>query len=338
MTTKILPFLAHEQVATPTQRKSNLGNLATEVEQAATPTQRKSNLGNLATEVEQAAMPTQHNFVQGNLAMLQAALAAPPSHNEPLEPPVSAPKTQCPDCYGFGFYKLAVRATHPDFGKLFRCECKLAEHAHHAERRRQEILEQLADELGHLRHKRLSNFDTRHPDPLKQRNLRNALAAAEDYVQRGFAGWLYIWGDCNAGKSHLAAGIALAAADAGLRVSYASVPTLLRFLRAGFSDGSSDQRLMALQIVDVLVLDDLGAEYHRGGGYDYTDAVLFELLNARQITNRATVITSNFPALDHETRLSARIRRASREVLIETDDYLVRTKALEVWDRGETLC
>ena len=44
-------------------------------------------------------------------------------------------------------------------------------------------------------------------------------------------------------------------------MTYASVPDLLRFVRRGFGDGAADERLDALMQVDVLILDDLGAEY-----------------------------------------------------------------------------
>ena len=47
----------------------------------------------------------------------------------------------------------------------------------------------------------------------------------------------------------------------GHGVTYASVPDLLRFIRRGFGDGAADERLDALMQVDVLILDDLGAEY-----------------------------------------------------------------------------
>lgn len=256
---------------------------------------------------------------------LERALRAPPGRNEPHQP-VSSYSTACPDCTGAGFYKLAVPFGHPDFGKLFPCACKQAERSEHAARRRAEVLSQLADELGYLKNKRLDTFQTSHPDRTMRRTLERALQEAKDYVRREFEGWLYLWGPCNTGKSHLAAGLALAAADAGLRTNYASVPSLLRFLKDGFADGSSDQRMVALQVVDCLVLDDLGTEHHRAGGYDYNDSVLFEIVNARQLANRATIITSNLPVEDHEPRLAARIRRAAREIVLDVDDFTRRQR------------
>ena len=71
-------------------------------------------------------------------------------------------------------------ADHPDFGKLFPCECKRQE----LDADRQARLERYSN-LGPLTH---LTFDTlietgRSSDPKNQKLFKNALAAAKSYAQ-----------------------------------------------------------------------------------------------------------------------------------------------------------
>lgn len=249
---------------------------------------------------------------------MSAALTAPPTANEPPEIPPSSPR--CPDCNGAGRYLERVPYTHPRFGKLLPCQCKLAEQAAFRRRRQNEILGRLDDELGSdLRHCSFANFNPQLGTSAKQQHsLATALQAAIDYAN-GERGWLYLWGPCGVGKSHLAAAVAHAAAKRGANVAYASVPHLLRYIKAGFDDGTSDERLSALQTVDLLILDDLGAEYHSREG-DFNDQVLFELINERYLYDGRTVLTSNLQLDRIEPRIASRIKGRSRVVFVLGED------------------
>jgi len=66
---------------------------------------------------------------------------------------------------------------------------------------------------------------------------------------------------------------------------------LLRCLRQGMTDRSSDDRLAALQTVVVLILDDLGVEHRTPWAFEK----LYALLHTRAETGRATLITANLP-------------------------------------------
>lgn len=247
-------------------------------------------------------------------------LSAPRTPNEPYAIPM---RRACPDCGGAGWFQEAVPYGHPQFGKLYPCRCTLAERAWYIRSRRVEILAKLQDDLGGaLRGCRLDSFDVqRGCDQSSIKSLAFALSAARAFLASP-GRWLYFYGPAGVGKSHLAAGIALAYADGGMgRVAYASMPKLLRYVRAGFSDGSGDERLIALQLVDLLVLDDLGTEYHKpGAGDDHTDSLLFELIGERYNYDRATVITSNLPLDAIEARVQSRIRGKARLICVDNDD------------------
>lgn len=242
---------------------------------------------------------------------MDRALTAPPTANEPSTIPRRS-VNDCAFCDGAGFYKEAVPFGHANFGKLLECQCRLDARAHRRQIAQSAILGELARELGQLAHCRLDNY--RAGDAFAA-PLRIALA----YADRP-RGWLYLWGSCGTGKSHLAAALAHEAAQRGLSTSYASAPALLRWIKAGFKDETSDDRLLALQQVDFLVLDDIGAEYHAKMG-DFGDATLFELINHRYLYDRLTVFTSNLRVEDLEPRIGSRIAGLARDVPMIGDDY-----------------
>ena len=106
-------------------------------------------------------------------------------------------------------------------------------------------------------------------------------------------------------------------ATSGQGVTYASVPDLLRFVRRGFKDGAADERLDALMRVDVLVLDDLGAENLTAWAAEQ----LFVLLNARYLADRATVLTSNDRPEALPARLQSRIAEQAQIIWMLISDY-----------------
>lgn len=248
------------------------------------------------------------------------ALTAPPTPNEPASIP--APRN-CPDCGGAGWYKEAVPYGHPSFGKLFPCACTLKERESHLRSSRMDILSKLQGELGgELSRCTLDGFLlSRARDGESRQSLAFALSAARDFLAAPRR-WLYFYGPTGVGKSHLAAAVALAWADGGLgRAAYASAPALLRYIRSGYQDDTADARLIALQVVDLLVLDDLGTEYHKPGqSYGATESILFELLADRYTYDRPTIITSNLEVEDLEPRIASRIRGRSRLIYLDNDD------------------
>ncbi|NJL33083.1 MAG: ATP-binding protein, partial [Chloroflexaceae bacterium] len=99
--------------------------------------------------------------------------------------------------------------------------------------------------------------------------------------------------------------------------SYVSVPELMSFVRAGFRDDTADERVRALAGVTLLVLDDLGA----GKRSEWTDDVLFRILNERWRDERATLVTSNSPLEEHEERIASRLAQMCQEIRLRVGDY-----------------
>jgi DNA replication protein DnaC len=243
-----------------------------------------------------------------------------------------SPDGVCPDCAGAGYYTLAVPIGHPDFGKLLPCACRMRAREQRAQQqaaqRAQALLAELARTLGRLTHAQFATFDLERPlvelmwggatfpVDVQRQALAQALEDAQRYAAQP-AGWLYVCGPCGAGKSHLAAAIANVVATGGQSVAYASVPDLLRFVRRGFGERTADERLDALMAIDVLILDDLGAEYLTAWAAEQ----LFVLLNARYLADRATVLTSNDRPETLPARLQSRIAEQAQLIWMPISDY-----------------
>jgi DNA replication protein DnaC len=268
---------------------------------------------------------------------------APPPRPRPRSWPASStdrdqtaarvsPDDVCAGCNGAGYYTLAVPVSHSDFGRLFACDCLLHTREQRAQldqaRQTSAVLARLARELGRLTAASFATFDLDRPlveltwahqtfpVVVQRQALDQALRDAHSYAEAP-TGWLFLCGPCGAGKSHLAAAIANHLATNSWGVTYASVPDLLRFVRGGIRGGEADVRMDALMHIDLLVLDDIGAEYLTV----WAQEQLFILLNARYLADRATILTSNDRLEALPARLASRIRELGQIIWLPVSDY-----------------
>lgn len=100
---------------------------------------------------------------------------------------------------------------------------------------------------------------------------------------------LLLQGATGIGKTHLCLAIARGVTEAGFGVVYGSVQPLVRRLEAehfGREQGDSENQLITC---DLLVLDDLGMEFDT----PFSRACLYNVLNARLLEGRPTVVSTN---------------------------------------------
>lgn len=144
-----------------------------------------------------------------------------------------------------------------------------------------------------------------------------AYAAARQFAENPGANWLAIAGERSTGKTHLMCAIATKLIDRGVPVLYAYVPLLLDWLRQGYRHlqelewaeyGDFDQRLQRLMTVDLLLLDDLGAEKTT----DWAAEKLTSVFDQRLLHERPLVVTTNIDATvveDSLPRIYSRLQR-----------------------------
>jgi DNA replication protein DnaC len=103
---------------------------------------------------------------------------------------------------------------------------------------------------------------------------------------------LWFYGSVGTGKTTLAMLVSRSALDAGRSVAIYSLPRLLAEIRATFeadSEGSYVDFLDRLALVDLLHIDDVGAERTS----DWVLEQLYAIVNARYEDERSVIITTN---------------------------------------------
>lgn len=212
----------------------------------------------------------------------------------------------CPICKGLGYVRPDVPVSHPDFGKLVPCACRLDKLAE----KRVSALRTLS-ELELLER---MTFETFAPEghglpPDKRKNLRWAYEEARAFAKEP-EGWLVLKGGYGCGKTHLAAAIANDCVKRGEPVLFITVPDLLDHLRATFAPSNPDDHVPAfdarfdqIRTVPVLILDDLGTE----SATSWAQEKLYQVFNYRYNARLATVVTTNYELEDIPLRLRSRI-------------------------------
>lgn len=136
----------------------------------------------------------------------------------------------------------------------------------------------------------LDEFDQSDPGRI------NALSIALDFVGNFKVGkyvegfWLV--GNHGIGKSYLMAAVARAVNDKGASVTMIDLNEFITNLKADMSRDSNqmEKKLSKLEYVDLLIIDDIGAEFRSDW---ILDEVVYRVLNSRHKYNKATCFTSN---------------------------------------------
>lgn len=200
----------------------------------------------------------------------------------------------CPKCKDTGFVNGV------------RCECLKAE-------MRKLSVEQLnaASPAGESR---FDNFDLRYyPDAIDPESGQNprlvmtkVLGFCRSYADKftPHSQGLFMFGETGLGKTHLSRAIAGVVAEKGYNVVCATAPDLLRRIenehfRRTEDEGTLDRILEA----DLLVLDDLGAEF----GSSFSQSVVYNILNSRISSERPLIVTSNLTVQEFGEKYARRI-------------------------------
>jgi DNA replication protein DnaC len=149
-------------------------------------------------------------------------------------------------------------------------------------------------------------------DPMVLRQVRTFVRSIGENLEKGRGLWFD--GPVGTGKTSLAILVAKAAKDAGRSYAVYPVPRLLAEIKRTFDRDASDTYLgvfRRLCTVDVLVLDDLGAEKQT----EWVLEQLYSIVNERWQDRRSIVVTTNIPDADPEG--PARLLQASARDLRE---------------------
>ena len=172
------------------------------------------------------------------------------------------------------------------------------------------------DELAKACPLKISKFEDF--DPSLQKNLTaqnqatKLLKFSEEYANDFCTDSpnLYLYGETGLGKTHLSLAIAGKVIEKGYGVVYGSAQNLFsklereRFGRSEDPDGTTEEKLLCC---DLLILDDLGAEFTT----QFTVAALYNIINTRIAKELPTIINSNVSVdkleKDYGPRITSRI-------------------------------
>lgn len=124
------------------------------------------------------------------------------------------------------------------------------------------------------------------------------------YVSEWKEGNVLIYGSYGTGKSHLAISCTKLAINNGRTALFISVPKLFSKIRSTYnkeSDMTEEQLISLINSVDLLVLDDIGAE---SGKEDWAQDKLFSILDERQ--GKRTIYTTNLDRATLEAKIGGR--------------------------------
>jgi len=224
----------------------------------------------------------------------------------------------CPICGGIGWLRRELPVSDPDFGQLVRCVCKENE----INRSEQEHLYS-ASNLDSFKEMTLNSFSVQGRLGLGDEqihSLQYALSQAQKFAASP-RGWLVLMGTYGCGKTHLAAAIANACVEFGMRTFFLTVPDLMDWLRNSFDskDTSFEERFEEIRNIGLLVLDDLGAQ----NTTKWANEKLFQIIDYRYVRKLPTVITTNLTLEDMDDRIRSRLQDPDlcTRVRISAPDY-----------------
>ena len=126
---------------------------------------------------------------------------------------------------------------------------------------------------------------------------------ASDFPNAG--GGLFFFGKTGLGKTHLSLAIADEVTKRGFNVFYSSAQNMLnRLEKEHFSrEKSETDTLEELFAADLLIIDDLGAEFSTS----FTVSQIYNIINTRMIDGKPTIISTNLTMDEIEDKYSQRV-------------------------------
>jgi len=145
------------------------------------------------------------------------------------------------------------------------------------------------------------------PQRAMQVTYQKALGFVKQFDESGKFHNLLFYGDTGLGKTFLCNCIAKDLLDSGRTVLYVTAPQIFKLIedhRFNRNESElSDDAINSVTEVDLLILDDLGAEFSTM----VTSAALFNIINQRILSKLPTVISTNLSPAELESNYSDRV-------------------------------
>lgn len=118
------------------------------------------------------------------------------------------------------------------------------------------------------------------------------------------SGSVLFFGGTGLGKTHLSLAIASAALEKGMGAVYSPAQNLLHKLEKEHFSRSADTHILEdVNECDILIIDDLGAEF----ATSFTQAAIYNIINTRLLLGKPTVISTNLTIEELAERYTPRV-------------------------------
>lgn len=146
---------------------------------------------------------------------------------------------------------------------------------------------------------------------------------AEDFTPKSKS--ILMTGATGLGKTHLSLAIANEVIKKGYGVIYASAPTLMSKLeRIYFSNADDDSTLDMLLECDLLIIDDIGTEFHG----QFSVSQLYNIFNSRMLSGKPVIVNTNLSMRELEKfyteRFVSRLSGNSQKLSFMGKDIRIR--------------
>ncbi len=182
-------------------------------------------------------------------------------------------KPLCPLCNDTGYYGT----------KLCDCTLKRAKEMSFAALSAQMPLEESSFESFSLDY---------YSEPAHKATMQKIFDFTKKYAENlnEKSGSILFFGGTGLGKTHLSLAIASAALEKGMGAIYSPAQNLLHKLeKEHFSRNADTHTLEDINECDILIIDDLGAEF----ATSFTQAAIYNIINTRLLLGKPTVISTN---------------------------------------------
>ena len=194
-------------------------------------------------------------------------------------------------------------------------------------------------DVGRYAHMTLDSYrpDARYPSQTAAKEAVEAMVATWTNGDWS-AGILLASPDVGIGKTHLAIaaareGVMLYRPDIGEQIlAVWDMPSFVDAVRHTYDDGGTANLIASVQEPVILVLDDIGTEHVAKDSRSWYQGLMFQIVNARWLAKRATIVTTNLNADDLWTWVGPRVFSRTIELtgaplLMQGEDYRLGGKA-----------
>lgn len=172
-------------------------------------------------------------------------------------------------------------------------------HAQKAARQQRKLKNLMVPQAA--RHARLS--DIYHHTAVRQQVLSELVHFLEQVQSQGIQDirGFYLTGTFGVGKTYMLSALANELMVMDYQVFIVHFPTFVNDLKGSFADNTMTQQIDQLKQVDVLIIDDIGAQFNSAWS---RDDILMPILEYRMREGKPTCFTSNFTMKELEEHLA----------------------------------